>query len=223
MPLPLIVLTNGRRDCLSQSIPSVREHLKGFTSLTVVDDSGDPAYREWIAEEFGAVPIPVGDKPCGYWQAMRCVWALARDSGAGAFWFHEDDFVLSEPLDLGDLATVLDDNPHLTQIALLRQAWFGNEHAHGGLIEALEAQGNRFEERTDGSRWWIEHRACFTGNPSLIPARTFNRPWPDGAWSESRFGRALFGDKAARGAYWGRRGDPPRVTHIGHERAGTDY
>ncbi len=223
MAVPLIVLTNGRRDCISQTIQSIRESLTGFTSLTIVDDSGDAAYREWLAAEFDAVAVPVGDGACGYWQAMRRVWILARESGADMFWFHEDDFVLNGPLNLHDLAVVLEENEHLTQIAALRQPWFGNEYAHGGLIEALEAQGQVFEERTDGEHWWIEHRACFTGNPSLIPARTFHQAWPDGAWSESRFGRRLFRDKNARGAYWGRRSDPPRVTHIGHERAGHDY
>jgi hypothetical protein len=221
--IPLLLLTNGRRDCITKAMPSIREHLTGYTSLTIVDDSGDPAYREWLAAEFGVEVAPVGEGPCGYWQAMRRVWLLARESGADAFWFHEDDFVLNAPLNLLDLAVVLEKNDHLTQIAALRQPWFGNEHAHGGLIEALEAQGQKFEERTDGVHHWIEHRACFTGNPSLIPARTFQQPWPDGAWSESRFGRQLFRDKAARGAYWGRRSDPPRVTHIGHERAGHDY
>jgi hypothetical protein len=33
----------------------------------------------------------------------------------------------------------------------------------------------------------------------------------------------LFTDPAARGAYWGRRGDPPIVEHIGDRRTGRDY
>jgi hypothetical protein len=221
--VPIIVLTNGRRDCIARTIPSAREHLTGVSSLTIVDDSGDLDYAAWC-DTFGDC-LPTGG--AGYWRAMRTVWETARallggDSTDSVF-FLEDDFVFHEDVDITCLNRVLDEQPHLTQIALLRQPWFANEVEHGGLIEALEAQGQKFDEQTDGRHSWIEHRATFTGNPSLIPARTFVHDWPAGAWSESRFGRQLFADPDARGAYWGRRGDPPRVEHIGHERVGTEY
>lgn len=220
-PIPAIVLTNGRA-CIIRSLPSALGSVAGIGSVTIVDDSGNPEYRAWLAEEFpGHTIVPVADEAAGYWRAMQTVWALA--AGTSHVFFVEDDFTFNRPVDLAELAAVLDAYDHLTQIALLRQPWFHNEHNHGGLIEALEAQGQAFEQRTDGHRSWIEHRACFTGNPSLIPARTLAQPWPEGAWSESRFGRQLFKNRAARGAYWGRRGDPPAVTHIGHERAGRDY
>ncbi|OPC84223.1 hypothetical protein B4N89_27780 [Embleya scabrispora] len=223
MTVPLIVLTNGRRDCLEQTMTALRRHLHGVAHTTIVDDTGDPEHRSWLADSFTADIVPVEpDSPAGYWRAMRTVWGLAAGERAIAFW--EDDFVLETDVDLDALTAVLDTHTHLTQIALLRQPWFGNEHAAGGLIEALEAQGNEFTQRTDGERAWIEHRACFTGNPCVIPAATLARPWPDTPWSESVFGRALFAsDPTLRGAYWGRRGDPPRVRHIGRHRTGTDY
>ena len=224
MTVPIIVLTNGRRDCVSRTIPSALDHLAGVSSLTIVDDSGDPEYIAWLRDTFGGC-IPTGG--IGYWRAMQAVWQRARDllggDPTGSVFLLEDDFVFEQDIDLTDLNHVLGTQPHLTQIALLRQPWFANEIARGGLIEALEAQGQTFTEHTDGAHRWIEHRACFTGNPSLIPARTFARDWPSGAWSESRFGQQLFADPAARGAYWGRRGDAPRVEHIGRERVGTEY
>jgi hypothetical protein len=231
LPVPILVLTNGRRSCISRTIPSAILHLTGATSMTIINDSPDPDYGQWIEEEFIGGPLDcrvahiAGEH--GYWQAMRLVWSMARHQldyfGADAVFFLEDDFVIREDVDLTCLARVLDEQPHLTQIALKRQAWFGNEHHHGGLIPALEAQGQIFSEVTDGRHWWIEHRATFTGNPCLIPRRTFAVDWPEGAWSESRFGQLLFADPAARGAYWGHRSDPPRVEHIGHERVGTEY
>jgi hypothetical protein len=188
------------------------------------DGVASPDYRAWLAETFpDALITAVAPDAAGYWRAMRVVWAIARDSGADAVWMHEDDFVLSDDVDVTCLKRVLAEQPHLTQMALLRQPWWPNEHEHGGLVPALEAQGQVFEERTDGKHRWIEHRACFTGNPSLIPRRTFEHDWLEGAWSESRFGRLLFTDPTARGAYWGRRSDPPRVEHIGHQRVGRDY
>lgn len=220
MSVPLIVLGNGRKDCISRAVASIREHLAGWSSLTIVDDSGDATHRSWLGEEFAAEVVPVAGARAGYWRAMRAVWARAAGAEQIVFW--EEDFVLNTPVDVGELAAVLVSHSYLTQIALVRQPWFHNEVAHGGLIEALEAQGNHFQQRTDGTRHWVEHRACFTGNPSLIPARTFTRTWPEGDWSESRFGRELFRDRKARGAYWGRRGDGPRVTHIG-QRSGYGY
>jgi hypothetical protein len=222
--IPIIVLTNGRWDCIAQTVPSMAKHLTGVGDMVIVDDSGDTAYREWLVTEFpDALVTAVGEHAAGYWRAMRCVWRIARDSGAPAIWFHEDDFVLLDDVDLTELAGILAERRHLTQIALLRGPWWPNEHEHGGLIPALEAQGQTFTEHNDGEHWWIEHRACFTANPTLIPWRTFEHDWPSGAWSESRFGRELFADPDARGAYWGRRSDPPRVEHIGHERVGRDY
>lgn len=230
--VPIIVLTNGRPDCISKTIPSATGHLKGVDGLVIVDASYDDVYGQWLEDEFidssGKVLVAhlVGGEP-GYWQAMQQVWRYARylldHLGVGAAFFLEEDFTFNEDVDVEALAGVLDAHPYLTQIALLRQPWFGNEVKAGGLIEALEAQGQTFTERTDGTHTWVEHRACFTGNPSVIPRRTFERDWPEGDWSESRFGRELFRDGRARGAYWGRRTDPPRVEHIGHHRAGTAY
>lgn len=220
MTIPLIMLGNGRKDCITRTVASIRQHLTGFSSFKIIDDSGDATYRDWLADTFTAEVVPVADDRAGYWRAMRTVWQAAAGHPLVCFW--EEDFVLNEPVDLTDLAAVLDTNPHLTQMALLRQPWFPNEHRHGGLIEALEAAGHRFHERTDGTHHWIEHRACFTGNPTLLPARTLAHPWPNGDWSEARFARHLFRNRTAHGAYWGRRGDPPRVTHIG-QRTGYGY
>lgn len=229
MPVPLICLTNGRPDCITKTVNSLTEHLSGVNGMVIVDDSGDDIYAAWLNEEFAGGPfnteiLSLLGPQHSYWQAMQAVWALARHWDEPTFAFWEEDFVLHDDVNLDDLAGVLDEHPYLTQMALVRQAWFGNEVEHGGLIEALEAQGQTFTERSDGERHWIEHRACFTGNPSVIPRRTFTQDWPEGDWSEARFGRALFAaDPEARGAYWGRRSDPPLVEHIGHQRVGTGY
>ena len=225
--VPLIILTNGRRDCISRTIPSAREHLSGWDRLLIVDDSGDQEYTLWLEETFGHPPVivPITGQRAGYANAMRMVWKVARELKTDVFFLLEDDYLFHGDVDLSELAAVLTDRPYLTQMALIRQPWFGNEVAHGGMIEALEALGQHFTEVSDAhGRDWIEHRAVFTGNPSVISARTLAHDWPSGDWSESRFGRALFGsDPRLRGAYWGRRSDLPRVEHIGHERVGQGY
>jgi hypothetical protein len=225
--VPLLVLTNGRRSCVSRTIPSAIEHLTGVSHMVIVDDSQDPEYGQWLEDEFIGGPLDGKvvhlEDGGSYWKAMRAVWALARFWDGPAVMLLEDDFLFNEDIDLAELAEVLHWRPYLTQIALVRQPWWPNEHEHGGLIGALEAQGQTFTECTDDRHHWIEHRAVWTGNPCLIPRRTFEHDWPEGAWSEARFGQLLFANPAARGAYWGRRSDPPRVEHIGHQRVGTDY
>jgi hypothetical protein len=227
MPVPVICLTNGRPECISKTIPSALANLSGVDHMVIVDDSGDPTYGHWLEDEYVGgqwdTRILHLEGEHGYWRAMQVVWALARSWKAPAVMLLEDDFVFNGPVTLDDLTTVLAANPHLVQMALLRQPWWPNERAAGGLLEALEAQGQEFTERSDGTHWWVEHRACFTGNPSVIPRRTLKQDWPAGAWSESRFSRQVFRTPSARGAYWGRRSDPPRVEHIGHHRVGTDY
>ncbi|TDD97624.1 hypothetical protein [Actinomadura rubrisoli] len=232
-PIPLLVLTNGRPDCITKTLRSAAEHLRGAAPMVILDDSGDDVYGRWLEDEFIGGPLDghvlhLNNQERGYWRAMQAVWRYARYvfdyMGVDKAFFLEDDFTFNGDVHVDDLAGVLDAHPHLIQMALLRQPWFGNEVRLGGLIEALEAGGQEFTETTDGTHSWVEHRACFTGNPSLIPRRTFERDWPEGNWSESRFGRALFAaEPDAHGAYWGRRTDAPRVEHIGHERAGSDY
>ena len=167
-PIPLIVLTNGRRDCISRAIPSAREHLTGIRSITIINDSPDPDYRQWLEDEFIGDPLDCSvahlPGPHGYWQAMQMVWSMARHQmsffGTDSVFFLEDDFVFHDDIDLTCLDRVLDEHEYLTQIALRRGPWFGNEHAHGGMLEALEAHGQTFGETTDGKHYWIEHRAC---------------------------------------------------------------
>jgi glycosyltransferase involved in cell wall biosynthesis len=225
--VPIICLTNGRPDCIAKTIPSAIGHLTGVNRMVIVDDSGDDVYGLWLEDEFAGGPWGTNvlhlPAPHGYWRAMKAVWALARHWDEPAFFFLEDDFVFNEPVNLEDLAEIVEARRDLAQMALIRQPWFHNEVEHGGVLQALEAQGQRFTECTNGHHWWIEHRAVFTGNPCLIPRRTLEHDWPEGDWSESRFGRLLFSNPHARAAYWGRRTDRPRVEHIGHERVGSGY
>lgn len=222
-PIPIILLTNGRPDCVAKAIPSVGEHLLGVGDGLIVDDSGDDVYRGWLAEEFGAPVVPVGDGPCGYWRAMQTVWAVAAQMESDHWMLVEEDFIFKRDVDVRALADVLDAQA-LQQIVLLRQPWFANELQRGGVIEAREAEGGTFEERTDGTHYWIEHRDHWSMNPTILRVELCRRhPWPSGAWSESRFGRSLLSDPSAKFAYWGRRSDQPLVEHIGAKRVGRDY
>lgn len=216
----LMVLTHGRRDCIAKTIPSAHENLKGLPIIRTVicDDSGDMEYQAWLRWRFPDCEVVHG-KPGGFSGNVRRMWETAIGAGQKWIFWLEDDMVIDQPADLSAIAGVMNEHPYLTQILLLRQPWFENEIEAGGVIQWKR---DAYEERTDGTNTWSEHRLGFFTNPCLVK-RSFltAHTWPDGANSEVKFGKTVMvGD--ARSAFWGGRDDPPRVTHIG-ERTGFGY
>lgn len=224
--ISLLVFTDGRDDCLEQTITSAIENLRGPISVRLInDDSGDADHRSELLERYaplGFELVPPAPTRQGFGGAIRHAWAYVRQL-APMFVFHlEDDFLFRRPVDLEQMAKVLIEQPHLVQIALRRQAWNDAERAAGGVIEqhpddyvqASNVWGDR----------WLEHRRFFTTNPSLywrrLPAR---REWPDAEHSEGVFTAQLLADPDLRFAYWGDSADEPWVEHIGVDRAGERY
>lgn len=56
LPYPevaLVVITDGRRDCISRAVGSMEENLRGpFVERFIVDDSGDYEYGDWLDAEY---------------------------------------------------------------------------------------------------------------------------------------------------------------------------
>lgn len=171
-----------------------------------IDDSGDADNAAWLAS-YGKV-IEVGAR--GYNAAMNAACQAAE--GQTCMWL-EEDFTFLAKVDLDEIEQMLWHRPHLAQIALLRGSHFPIEHKHGGLIEALKAKGERFEE-VDGL---IEHTATFTGNPSVWRGHVFETGWPRGRWSED-----LKRDELRAMGYRFAFLPGIRVEHTG-ERSGFDY
>lgn len=223
--IALLVMTDGRRECLAATMASHMAELRPWAQISEVwihEDSGDADYRRWLAEVYPTARIigpEVGAGRSGFGGAIRRAWSTLRQHSAARFVYHlEDDFTLTRPLDLLDMAMTLEENPHLVQLALRRQPWSAAEVAAGGIVE---------QHPTDyvDCVGWLEHRRFFTTNPSLYRRSLLvEHEWPDGAESEGRFGIALLERHPDwRFAYWGRRGDPPWCHHIGAQRVGTGY
>lgn len=172
-----VVLTNRREKYLDGALESLAR--LNVERVTIVDDSGDPAHRARLRAR-GLEVVDVAPEPAGYTRAMQAAFDVMTGEHV-LFW--EEDFRLVRDVDLTALTARLDADPSLAQIALLRGPWFQNEHEHGGVIEARQAQGARFELE-DGL---IVHTDHYTSNPCVLPRRTFTRPWPQQAWSEAAF------------------------------------
>lgn len=204
MSVALVIVGDGRDRYALECVASLH-NLKGpVTYQRVVDDSGGTSGIRW-PEPWDVVTHP--DRR-GLAAAVRSAWAALPDSVE--FVFHlEADFILLEPVDLEAMADTLDANRRLAQLVLKRQPWSPEEQTAGGIIETCPGA---YDDR-DG---WVEHCRIFSLNPCLIPREVVDMGWPDS--NEAGQTTRLVDDGWSFGL-WGGREDPPRVLHIGVERA----
>lgn len=213
----LLVMTNGRKAYLEKTLKSLDKLQGNITRRLIHDDSGNPDYQAWL-KTLGFNTY-FTDR-VGFTKAMISAWQQV-DTDENDFVFHlEDDFVFLETVNLDDMANVLREQ-NLAQIVLLRQP-IGQRHLiKGGIIDS---HPERYEEKTDGYNFWVEHRVYFSCNPMLYHKSLFRKqPWPDTTYSERSYKKMLFSDPNNRCAFWGKRNDPPKVYHIGEVRTGFGY
>lgn len=218
MKIALLVMTDGRRQYIHDTIASASLMLKGpITEKWMHDDSGDEENRQWLHEQFPSF-IQIGDGPRkGFGGAYSFAWKTLASKSESDFVFNlEDDFTFNREVPLEDLAYVLGTNSHIFQMALRRQAWNSEERTAGGIIERWP---DDFQEKKSGELTWLEHRRWFTTNPSLLSRSLLTKDWPVGKDAEGHFSISLFQeDPENRSGYWGDKLDSPWVEHTGIKR-----
>lgn len=224
MTIALAVFTDGRADCLTRTAESLMTMTTGIDGPKfVIDDSGSPMYRAFLNDQFVDRGFTVVSHPSrlGFAGAIRTGWAMLRATDAEWFVHLEDDFVFNEPIDWLDLALPLAADKRIAQMSLKRQAWSPEERAAGGIIE--KDPDDFYEVHGGLDIVWTEQLRYWTTNPSIFHRRiveTFE--WPEGRESEGHFTIKLR-NAGYRFGIWGRKFDPPRVTHIGETRKGIGY
>lgn len=220
-PIALLVITDGRRDCIEQTLTSAAANLPNITERWIYDDSADPENWEWLLYRFPDFELIASEERRGFGGAIQCAWRVLRARSKAAFIFHlEDDFTFNRPVPIADMRRILTMKPTLAQVALRRQAWNEAERRAGGVIES---NPSAFTEHTRAGLTWLEHNLFFTTNPCLYRRDLIeNHEWPDGPGSEGHFSIRLR-DVGYRFAYLGGPDDMEHVTHIGSERVGTGY
>lgn len=213
----------ARRGYLEQALASLVEHVRYEPTVArIVYNDWPDAVRselELIATAHGFYVVGAGNR--GFTSAMRGLWRYlgSRSWGYDYAFVTEDDFVLERAVDVDAMIRVLAGQPHLLQMALLRDAFYQAERDAGGI---LGHPADEFEQRSDGAAAWLEHRRFFTLNPTLIRRSLVSAEWPTTRHSEAEFGRARFrASPAARSALWGR--GETWVRHLGEVRAGSGY
>jgi hypothetical protein len=155
----------------------------------------------------------------GFAGAIQSGWDQILATDTELIFHLEADFVFERAVDLEAMASLALD-PHVSQVALKRQPWNPQEHEAGGIVELDPAA---FEEGQHGGHAYTAHRKFFTTNPSLYRRDIAERGWPQEDRSEGKFSIDLFEDPHVVSTFWGRKFDPPMVTHIGDTRAGKGY
>lgn len=223
-PIGSVVVTNGRRDCIARTIPSIEAKLGPFVDRVICDDSGDAAFVAWLGATFPGWRIRA-HRHLGHAGAVQ--FALAEAAAMDVDWVFwcEDDLEFQERIELTTIIDVMEEaGEDLKQMVIKRQAWFPTEVAAGGMIERFDPA--LFVERSANGSSWIEHRQFYSLNPHLARRgllEAIGRKWPLLPNSEHHFGQRLFRDPRVKCGIWGAKADPPRVLHIGAERTGSGY
>jgi hypothetical protein len=227
--IQLVVITDGRRDCIARTIPSALDNLCGpITSRLIYDDSGDEANLDWLADQYephGFTVIGTHQRR-GFGGAIRYLWREWLGPERFVFWL-EDDFTFNRPVPLAAMCETLERYPYLAQLVLRRQPWNADERAAGGIVEQ---HPDDYTEHHHHDLAWLEHRRFWSTNPSMFRTDVCAAGWPDTQQSEGMFTHRLLADgipgttpEDVRFAFWGARDSGEWVTHIGHERVGTGY
>jgi hypothetical protein len=219
-----VVITNGRRECIARTIPSLEEKVGPFTERVICDDSGDPEYAAWLGESFPDWSVRAHEH-LGHGPAVRFALGEAAEMEADWVFWCEDDLEFQGRVDVTAMVSLMEaEGDDLKQMVIKRQAWFPREVEAGGMIERFDPA--LFVERSSNGSSWIEHRQFYSLNPHLVSrglAAALSRQWPAVPNSEHQFGRRLFRDRRVKCGIWGAKADPPLVLHIGEQRVGTGY
>jgi len=201
-------MTNGRQDYLEQTLSTLGKLHGNFSRILIHDDSGDENYHNWLIQFNYEL---VATKQVGFTMAMISAWEKLKEDSNEWVWHQEDDLTILEEIDLDKMMEVMKNNSHIKQMALQRLPRGGRE-----LYSVIDSHPERYEEKTDGSNFWAEHRAGYTCSPCLYrKSLIYESPWPLIERSEKEYGKLLFKDPNAKCAYWGKKTDKPKTEHIG--------
>lgn len=221
--ITIIAMTDGRAIYIQPTLEAAKEMLIGnITRRIIHDDSGDKEYGRWLNKTYGRDwEIYSTGRRSGFGGAIISAWKQLQDDDNEWVFHLEDDFVMREMIPLSEMATVMNQNPHIVQMALRRQPWNQQEKDAGGIVEM---DPDSYTERNNGIHTWLEHTKFFTTNPSLYrKSLTVEHPWPIGNNSEGRYGIDLFSNGYYKSAYWGEKSGKPKCLHIGDFRNGDGY
>lgn len=195
-----MMITDGRDEYHALSAASADAHLPRFDYYIAVADA---------------------QHELGFAGAIREGWRAVLETDAEYVFHLEADFTFNWDVPVAGMIEVLERNPHLAQMALMRQPVNDTEKAAGSLYNLISLDLTLCCDPTLHALW-LEHTRCFTTNPSVYPRWIAERGWPDVPDSEGHFGiRLLIERPETRYAFWG--AGEEWVEHVGEHRTGRGY
>jgi hypothetical protein len=194
----LCVLTHGEGETLDQTTST-------FYEMVTPNPVRETIFRD--------------DGTRGFCRAVGEMWeeASSYPDVDYIFWL-EHDFRFVRPVDLDLMAAVLDENPGLAQMALIRDPVDVVERKAGGW---LGLHADSLMSWVCKGHMWHQHTICFTTNPSLIPRKFMERnPWPEYPGNCEKLFSA---DLREAGYSFGSWGAEAQVEHTGQLRTGHGY
>lgn len=231
------MLACGRTDYTRRTLAAYGEFLTPAPSeVFVYDDGGQLDLEAVWPDAWADVPRALASHPTrlGRCAAHAKLWEYAAASEHEHVWVVEDDILLLRPLALHNLAALLDAEPNLVQVALVRCPW-GGEIPFGGYIPMRAALGHDWYERRSTFQYqsgdpvldhygqpctfeWIASTVDWTSSPALLRTSLAREvEWPASAGCEGTLGpriQAVYPDAVS--GYWG--WAEPWCSHIGMER-----
>lgn len=218
MDVGLLIITNGRKEYIQQTISSLEENINClFHRKVIVDDSMDRHYQQWLINTYPDYEVHPNKEKGGLSGSIINGWnQLSSESD---FVFHlEEDFIFNQNIDIEVMQSILIEQPNLSQVALVRQPLNDAEISSGGVLKQYEGKlVNHIINIEDLIYNWVEHKILFTLNPCLYPKWVMQSGWRAG-WGEREFTDYLL-DMNCTFGYLGNIHSRPHVHHIGEYRA----
>lgn len=208
----LIVITDGRQDCIEKTIHSFESIVSfNFYEKIIINDSGDVNYHNFLSKRFPNFNIVSHEKRRGLAGAVQSAWSSY--SNDTEYILHlEDDFLFNEEPQIENMIKLLEDNPHLVQMALVRAPVNPPEEEVGGFV--FQNLKDYFQKNG-----FFEHSRLFTLNPCLYPVSTAEIGWPDHGGETEFTNKVYLFSPEKKFGFYGDIYDKPRVTHIGGRRS----
>jgi len=174
--LVLTLYTDGRFECLNQTIKSWERNLESAIMESIlIDDSGDAAYSAVLVKHFDKKFDRVirHQSRMGYLASITETWLYNLPPNAGYVLHLEDDFVLDRPFNAALIVELLRNYHHLAQMSLMRAPWAEEEVAVVSATDVPrkdEAGFVRMSRPVGGAQvYWIEQNSVFTTAPCIYP------------------------------------------------------
>lgn len=223
--ITLMIFTHGRDRLLQKTIDSFNRNVTGPITRVIVNDDSIVRHNHLcdivhIRNKNVASCSFLKSGGIGFAGAIANAWEYFYLYPETPYIFHlEDDFIFNREIDLWQMMGIMDSQPQLAQLALMRQPWNEQEKEAGSLYRLnFESFHNKRNYIHDAMDRWVEHDLWFTTNPCLYPRQLVKEfDWPQCDHSEGIFTHTLL-ERGFKFGYVGTKEDEPWVTHIGNDR-----